>query len=167
MSPATNTDPVAGLLRMYAGPAVEGRAEEARWSIPSRELSRFRAPAGGLARVLLESDEVTTLDKLSNRPDFLTVTISYTPGEWLLGSRGLRLYFQSLRDERTSVEALAATIARDVAAAIAPAELEVTVHEKPRGGVAITAVCRIVVPSHIVERTSCMCTLCTATNGSR
>lgn len=121
---------------------VQGRAEEARWSIPVRDLSHFRVPAcdARLTSVTLESDEVTTLDKVSNRPDFLTVRIEYVPNEWLLGSRGLRVYFQSLRDERTSVEGLAALIAQDVEKAIEPSLLRVTVSEKPRGGVAITAV---------------------------
>lgn len=119
---------------------VQGRAEEARWSIPVRDLSHFRVPAlGRLTSVVLESDEVTTLDKVSNRPDFLTVRIEYVPGEWLLGSRGLRVYFQSLRDEKTSVEGVAAMIARDVQNAIEPSLLRVTVSEKPRGGVSITA----------------------------
>ena len=68
------------LLRLYARPTVEGRAEEARWSIPSRDLSRFRAPA------------------------------------------------------------------------IQPVDLEVTVHEKPRGGVAITAVCRMAEPFRDAEQ---------------
>lgn len=120
---------------------VEGQAEEARWSIPTRELRRFRVPtAGRLESIILESDEVTTLDKVSNRPDFLTVRIEYVPGDWVLGSRSLRVYYQSLRDYRTSVEGVAATIAQDVEAAIAPRELRVTVSEKARGGIAITAI---------------------------
>ena len=120
---------------------VEGQAEEARWSIPTRELRRFRAPtAGRLEMITLESDEVTTLDKVSNRPDFLTVRIEYAPNGWILGSRSLRLYFQALRDYRTSVEGLAATIAQDVDAAISPTSVTVTVTEKARGGIAITAV---------------------------
>jgi 7-cyano-7-deazaguanine reductase len=82
---------------------------------------------------------VTTLDKVSNRPDFLTVRIEYSPGSWLLGSRSLRLYYQALRDYLTSVEGLAATIASDVQAAIAPLDLVVTVSEKARGGISITA----------------------------
>lgn len=120
---------------------IEGQAEEARWSIPTTELKRFRTPAGAsLSAITLESDEVTTLDKISNRPDFLTVRIEYVPGNWILGSRSLRLYYQALRDYRTSVEGLAANIARDVAEAIAPLNLQVTVTEKARGGIAITAV---------------------------
>ena len=120
---------------------VEGQAEEARWSIPTRELRRFRVPtAGHLESIILESDEVTTLDKVSNRPDFLTVRIEYVPGDWILGSRSLRVYYQSLRDYRTSVEGVAAMIAQDVEAAIAPRELSVTVSEKARGGIAITAI---------------------------
>ena len=120
---------------------VEGQAEEARWSIPTRELRRFRVPtAGRLESIILDSDEVTTLDKASNRPDFLTVRIEYVPGDWILGSRSLRVYYQSLRDYRTSVEGVAATIAQDVEAAIAPRELRVTVSEKARGGIAITAI---------------------------
>jgi 7-cyano-7-deazaguanine reductase len=119
---------------------ADWRPGDARWSIPTRDLAHFRVPAEAtLERVVLESDEVTTLDKLSNRPDFLTVRIEYQPRDWLLGSRGLRVYFQSLRDERTSVEGLAATIADDIERAIAPKSLTVTVTEKPRGGVAITA----------------------------
>lgn len=126
---------------MIEAPRVEGQAEEARWSIPTRELRRFRTPSDGrLAQITLLCDEVTTLDKVSNRPDFLTVRIEYVPGDWVLGSRSLRLYFQALREYRTSVEGLAATIAKDVEAAISPAVLRVTVSEKARGGIAITAV---------------------------
>ena len=120
---------------------VEGQAEEVRWSFSTRELRRFRVPTeADMQLVVLESDEVTTLDKQSNRPDFLTVRIEYVPGDWLLGSRSLRCYFQALRDHGTSVEGLAAMIASDVDAAIQPARLMVTVIERPRGGIAITAV---------------------------
>lgn len=101
-------------------------------------LEVFPAPAR-VATVSLVSDEVTAVCPITGQPDFYTVVISYTPGPSCIESKSLKLYLQSFRNEGVFCEDLAARILADVEAAAAPAGCSVTVTQKPRGGITITA----------------------------
>ena len=105
---------------------------------PSRRLEVFPKPAG-VENVVMTSDEVTSLCPVTGQPDWGTVTIEYAPGEYCIESKSLKLYLWSYREEGVFCEALAARIARDVAAACQPLWCKVTVTQKPRGGIAIAA----------------------------
>ena len=140
---------------------VEGRAEEARWSIPGplagiaealaprkgwitrRPIDTIPAPELPIT-VTLTCDEITTLDPRTRQPDFATAEIVYRPGRRLIDSKSLHAYIVDLRPVGFSMERLATVLAADILAACRAAWVEVTVREKSRGGVAITAVCRIV-----------------------
>lgn len=105
---------------------------------PSRALEVFPTP-DGVAKVVLESDEVTSLCPVTGQPDWETVNIEYAPNKSCIESKSLKLYLWSFREEGVFCEALAAQIAKDIASACEPHWVKVMVTQKPRGGVSITA----------------------------
>jgi 7-cyano-7-deazaguanine reductase len=105
---------------------------------PSRKLECFPRPAG-VEKVVLESDEVTSLCPVTGQPDWETVVIEFAPEKYCIESKSLKLYLWSFREEGIFCEALAGQIARDVYAACKPRWCKVTVTQKARGGIKITA----------------------------
>jgi 7-cyano-7-deazaguanine reductase len=98
-------------------------------------------PNPGVARVEMQSDELTAVCPVTGQPDLYVVTIEYEPKALCLESKSLKLYLSSFRNEGAFCEALAVKIRDDVAAAL---ELEaedvgVTLEQKARGGITITA----------------------------
>ena len=105
---------------------------------PQKHLETFPTPKG-VTRVVLESDEVTSLCPVTGQPDWEKVRIEFIPGPLCLESKSLKLYFWSFRDEGHFCEALSALVAQDVAEAIKPKWIKVTVSQKSRGGITITS----------------------------
>lgn len=105
---------------------------------PSKHLETFPAPPY-LDKVTLVSDEVTSLCPVTGQPDWETVTIEFLPDQACIESKSLKLYLWSFRNEGAFCEALAGTIASDIFAAAQPHWCTVTVHQKARGGITITA----------------------------
>lgn len=105
---------------------------------PRRKLEVFPKPPG-VDKVVMESDEVTSLCPVTGQPDWETVTIEYAPDQHCLESKSLKLYLWSFRQEGVFCEALASQIAGDVYAACHPRWCKVTVTQKPRGGIKIMA----------------------------
>ncbi len=106
---------------------------------PGRNLEIFAKPAG-VVRVVLESDEFTSLCPVTGQPDWSTVIIEYAPRNLCIESKSLKLYLWSFREEGIFCEALADRIADDVFAACQPGWCRATVVQKPRGGIKITSV---------------------------
>lgn len=107
-------------------------------TVPTKNLEWFAAPKG-TTEVTFSTSECTSMCPITGQPDFQKVTITYTPDGRCLESKSLKLYLQTFRNEGMFCEALAATIARDVARAIQPAWIRVTVEQNPRGGIALKA----------------------------
>jgi len=105
---------------------------------PSRTLELFPTPAH-VRKVVLESDEVTSLCPVTGQPDWETVRIEFEPGPYCIESKSLKLYLWSFREEGAFCEALSAKIASDVYEACKPAWVKVTITQKPRGGITITS----------------------------
>jgi 7-cyano-7-deazaguanine reductase len=105
---------------------------------PSRTLEVFPTPAH-VTRVVLESDEVTTLCPVTGQPDWDTVRIEFAPGLSCIESKSLKLHLWSFRQDGVFCEAFAAQIAKDVWEACRPGWVKVTVTQKPRGGITISA----------------------------
>lgn len=105
---------------------------------PSRRLEIFPSPAG-MEKVILECDEVTSLCPVTGQPDWETVIIEYVPNQYCIESKSLKLYLWSFREEGVFCEALASQIAKDIDAACQPHSCKVTVVQKARGGIKITA----------------------------
>lgn len=110
--------------------------------VPVRKLDVFPKP-DGVETVILESDEVTSLCPVTGQPDWETVVIEFAPDALCIESKSLKLYLWSFRDQGVFCEALAADIANDIVEACKPHWCKVTVIQKPRGGIRITATARV------------------------
>jgi 7-cyano-7-deazaguanine reductase len=98
-------------------------------------------PNPGVSRVEMTSDELTAVCPITGQPDLYTATIEYEPSETCLESKSLKLYLMRFRDQGHFCEALAVRIRDDVGAALelAPGRVRVTLVQKARGGITITA----------------------------
>ncbi len=102
-------------------------------------LETFENP--GVARVDMTSDELTAVCPVTGQPDMYVVTIDYEPRSRCLESKSLKLYLMQFRSEPHFCEALAVRIRGDVAEALAidTDAVRVTLRQKARGGITITA----------------------------
>jgi 7-cyano-7-deazaguanine reductase len=110
-----------------------------RASGDSAGLATFPNP--GVSQVELTSDELTAVCPLTDQPDLYVVKIVYSPQEMCLESKSLKLYLSSYRNESHFCEALAVRIRDDIAEALGLAsdKVSVTLIQKARGGISITA----------------------------
>ncbi len=102
-------------------------------------LETFENP--GVTRVEMTSDELTAVCPITGQPDMYVATIEYGAQRLCLESKSLKLYLARYRNEGAFCEALAVRIRDDVAAALElePSEVTVTLRQKARGGITITA----------------------------
>ena len=105
----------------------------------SSGLATFPNP--GVSRVELTSDELTAVCPLTDQPDLYVIKIVYSPQETCLESKSLKLYLKGYRNESHFCEALAVRIRDDIAEALGLAsdKVSVTLTQKARGGISITA----------------------------
>ena len=98
-------------------------------------------PNPGIVKVEMVSDELTAMCPITNQPDFYTTTITYEPDKLCLESKSLKIYLSRFRDQGAFCEALAVQIRDEVAAALelGAANVHVTLRQKARGGITITA----------------------------
>jgi 7-cyano-7-deazaguanine reductase len=99
-------------------------------------------PNPGVSRVEMVSDELAAVCPITGQPDLYVATIDYTPAGLCIESKSLKLYLMTFRNEGHFCEALAVRIRTDVAEAIEvdPSAVRVTLKQKARGGITITAV---------------------------
>jgi 7-cyano-7-deazaguanine reductase len=102
-------------------------------------LETFANP--GVSHVELRSDELTAMCPVTGQPDLYVARIEYWPDALCIESKSLKLYLMSFRNEGVFCEALAVKIRDDVALAVGlPGEkVRVTLEQKSRGGITITA----------------------------
>ena len=98
-------------------------------------------PNPGVSLVELESDELVAVCPITGQPDMYLATIEYEPDGLCLESKSLKLYLMTFRNEGVFCEALAVRIRDDVAQALelGPERVTVTLVQKARGGITITA----------------------------
>ncbi|HZT17370.1 MAG TPA: preQ(1) synthase [Gaiellaceae bacterium] len=98
-------------------------------------------PNPGVDRVELVSDELTAVCPITGQPDFYVATIEYRPDGLCLESKSLKIYLSRFREEGAFCEALTVRIRDEVAAALEldPSAVHVTLRQKARGGITITA----------------------------
>jgi len=98
-------------------------------------------PNPGVGYVDLTSDELTAICPVTGQPDMYLAQIEYWPGPLCIESKSLKLYLNTFRNEGGFAEALAVQIRDDVAAAVElpPEKVHVTLEQKSRGGITITA----------------------------
>jgi 7-cyano-7-deazaguanine reductase len=102
-------------------------------------LETFANP--GVSRVEMTSDELTAVCPVTRQPDLYVATIEYWPQGLCIESKALKLYLSGFRNEEHFCEALAVTIRDDVAKMLdlPPDKVRVTLKQKSRGGITITA----------------------------
>ena len=102
-------------------------------------LETFENP--GVTRVEMTSDELVAVCPITGQPDMYVATIDYEPRSLCLESKSLKLYLMQFRNEGHFCEALAVKIRGDVAEAleIPPHAVRITLRQKARGGITITA----------------------------
>ena len=98
-------------------------------------------PNPGVSHVEMTSDELAAVCPVTGQPDLYVAAIEYWPGELCLESKSLKIYLSSFRNEGHFCEALAVRIRDDVAEALGLAadKVRVTLEQKARGGITITA----------------------------
>jgi 7-cyano-7-deazaguanine reductase len=98
-------------------------------------------PNPGVSRVELTSDELAAVCPITGQPDLYLASIDYSPNERCLESKSLKLYLAGFRNEGHFCEALAVRIRDDIAEALGLTadEVTVTLEQKARGGITITA----------------------------
>jgi 7-cyano-7-deazaguanine reductase len=99
-------------------------------------------PNPGVELVEMTSDELTAMCPVTGQPDMYVASIEYAPDELCLESKSLKLYLARFRNEGAFCEALAVRIRDDVAEALwlDQARVTVTLEQKARGGITITAI---------------------------
>ncbi|CAN5223411.1 hypothetical protein BH20ACT13_BH20ACT13_17030 [soil metagenome] len=102
-------------------------------------LETFANP--GVSHVEMTSDELTAICPVTSQPDLYVATIEFWPAALCIESKSLKLYLSSFRNEGHFCEALAVKIRDDVAQVIdLPRDkVQVTLEQKARGGITITA----------------------------
>ncbi len=91
------------------------------------------------AVVKLSTDEVTAVCPVTSQPDWYKVDVTYHPTKVCIESKSFKLFMHSLRERGMFCEALADYILQEVLDATRAAYVEVTVTQKPRGGVSIVS----------------------------
>lgn len=102
-------------------------------------LETFANP--GVSQVEMTSDELAAVCPVTGQLDLYVAMIEYRPQALCLESKSLKLYLVGFRNEPHFCEALAVKIRDDVAAALElpPNKVKVTLKQKARGGISITA----------------------------
>jgi 7-cyano-7-deazaguanine reductase len=98
-------------------------------------------PNPGVSIVEMTSDELTAVCPITGQPDFYLASIEYSPDKLCLESKSLKLYLARFRNQGAFCEALAVRVRDDVAAALelSADRVTVTLEQKARGGITITA----------------------------
>lgn len=109
----------------------------------------FPVPTPALTSVTFATEEFTALCPRTGQPDFMALEISYVPAPAgrCLESKALKFYLWAFRDEGAYCETLAGRIATDVLWATDASSVTVRVLQRPRGGLALTAVAHLPLPS--------------------
>jgi 7-cyano-7-deazaguanine reductase len=98
-------------------------------------------PNPGVSHVEMTSDELTALGPVNAQPDLYVAKLEYWPGPLCIESKSLKLYLNGFRNEEQFGETLAVRIRDDAAQALQlpPDKVRVTLRQKSRGGIVITA----------------------------
>ena len=102
----------------------------------------FPAPAD-VTTVRFTTDELASMCPVTHQPDLSHVVIEYSPPQWCIESKSLKLYLWGFRDRPVFAEALAAEIAGEVMATAQPRQVTVTLTQRPRGGIEVRAVAEL------------------------
>ena len=106
-------------------------------------LERFEAPTWkdlqmnptGAQQVDIKVDEFTSLCPKTGQPDFATIVINYSPKQWCVESKSLKLYMFAFRNFGEFHEACVHRILNDLVKLLDPWFIKVQGQFTPRGGI--------------------------------
>ncbi len=105
-------------------------------SKPSKELLRFDNPNQDRDyEIFFDCPEFTCVCPLTKQPDFAKIEIRYTPDQYCVELKSLKMYLWSYRDEGAFHEKVTNTILEDLVATVAPRQMEVKADFLVRGGI--------------------------------
>ena len=105
-------------------------------TLPSKKLDIFKNPYPRRDyRIDMDCPEFTCLCPKTGQPDFATVHISYTPDEFCVELKSLKLYLWSYRNEGAFHEAVTNQILDDLVAVLKPRYLRIIARFYVRGGI--------------------------------
>lgn len=110
---------------------------------PLEHVEVFPAP-DHVTLVTFRTEELTSMCPVTHQPDLSSVEIAYEPDRSCVESKSLKLYLWGFRDRAVFAEALAAEIAGEIMASAQPLSVTVTLTQRPRGGIEVEAVARLV-----------------------
>ena len=85
------------------------------------------------------SDQLTSTAPVTNQPDFYEVTIDIEADGLAIETKTLKLYLDTYRTQQIFCEDLAVKICEDLFAACEPRTCTVSLQQRRRGGIQITA----------------------------
>lgn len=114
-------------------------------------LQKINPASSSGMTVELQCPEFTSLCPKTKQPDFANITIKYSPNEYLVESKSLKLYLFSFRNHGEFHEDCIARIAQDIFDLIQPAYITVHGDFYPRGGIKICPTVELFQPYGIAE----------------
>ena len=106
---------------------------------PIEHVEVFPAPEH-VTEVTFTNDELSSMCPVTQQPDLSRVEIRYSPDQWCVESKSLKLYLWGFRDRAVFAEALAAEIADEIMVTARPRAVTVTLTQRPRGGIEVRVV---------------------------
>ncbi|MFO1013502.1 MAG: preQ(1) synthase [Caulobacteraceae bacterium] len=115
-----------------------GQSVSAPASPDEAVLERVPNPqAGELYLARFTAPEFTSLCPVTGQPDFAHLVIDYSPGEWLIESKSLKLYLTAFRNHGAFHEDCTLAIGKKIVEVAAPKWLRIGGYWFPRGGIPI------------------------------
>ena len=110
---------------------------------PVEHVECFAAPAN-ITTVRFSTDELASMCPVTRQPDLAHLVIEYVPDQWCVESKSLKLYLWRFRGQMVFAEALTGEIAGEIMTTAQPHAVTVTLTQRPRGGIEVQAVARLV-----------------------
>lgn len=117
---------------------MEFRALKAKEREKFQGLEKFPTPPD-IHEVSFHSDELVSNCPITGQPDFNSIDITYTPDQFCVESKSLKLYLMTFHDQGLFGESLASEIAHRFMNAIKPKFVTVVLHQHIRGGLQMDA----------------------------
>ena len=115
-----------------------GKPTELPASPDEAVLERVANPhVGTVYLVRFTAPEFTCLCPITGQPDFAHLVIDYTPGDWIVESKSLKLFLGAYRNHGGFHEATTVAIAKRLTDELAPLWLRIGGYWYPRGGMPI------------------------------
>lgn len=109
---------------------------------PIPHVEVFPAP-DHVTVVRFTTDELTSVCPVTHQPDLAHLVIEFEPDRWCVESKSLKLYLWGFRDRAVFAEAMAAEIATEIMTTAQPRWVKVTLTQRPRGGIEVSAVAEL------------------------